>query len=226
VPGAETLQFRDVEGVSAKVAYLQSIGDNPTDFRIYKTVDGGATWTMQFRNQIRPRSTIASPSGHRNAPLAQRLRERSLPRPADHRTARPGRTSAATCRRRCREKRRSPRAAPAWRRRAVRTPGLRPAARRSRGPGHARRRRHLGGARHSARELADRGAFTVAFRNPWAGIVGAGTWTRPTRMAQPRQRRVMAASRGRSPTASGERGCFRAGLRARSRQPATGAAPW
>ena len=51
VPGAETLQFRDVQGVSEKVAYLQSIGNNPTDFRIYKTVDGGATWTMQFQNQ-------------------------------------------------------------------------------------------------------------------------------------------------------------------------------
>jgi len=51
VPGAELLQFRDVQGVSAKVAYLQSIGNNPTDFRIYKTVDGGATWTMQFQNQ-------------------------------------------------------------------------------------------------------------------------------------------------------------------------------
>ena len=24
---------------------------NPTDFRIYKTTDGGATWTMQFQNQ-------------------------------------------------------------------------------------------------------------------------------------------------------------------------------
>jgi photosystem II stability/assembly factor-like uncharacterized protein len=51
VPGAEALQFRDVQGVSERVAYLQSIGDNPTDFRIYKTVDGGATWTMQFQNQ-------------------------------------------------------------------------------------------------------------------------------------------------------------------------------
>jgi photosystem II stability/assembly factor-like uncharacterized protein len=51
VPGAEALQFRDVQGVSEKVAYLQSIGDNPTDFRIYKTVDGGATWTIQFQNQ-------------------------------------------------------------------------------------------------------------------------------------------------------------------------------
>src|SRR5260370_42549161 len=40
VPGAETLQFRDVQGVSEKVAYLQSIGNNPTDFRISKTTDG------------------------------------------------------------------------------------------------------------------------------------------------------------------------------------------
>jgi photosystem II stability/assembly factor-like uncharacterized protein len=51
VPGAEALQFRDVQGVSDKVAYLQSIGNNTTDFRIYKTTDGGATWTMQFQNQ-------------------------------------------------------------------------------------------------------------------------------------------------------------------------------
>ena len=52
VPGAEALQFRDVQGVSARVAYLMSIGNNTTDFRIYKTTDGGATWTMQFQNQL------------------------------------------------------------------------------------------------------------------------------------------------------------------------------
>ena len=51
VPGAEALQFRDVQGVSERVAYLSSIGSNTTDFRIYKTVDGGVTWTMQFENQ-------------------------------------------------------------------------------------------------------------------------------------------------------------------------------
>ena len=50
VPGAEALQFRDVEGVSDKVAYLLSIGSG-TDSRIYKTTDGGATWTLQFQNQ-------------------------------------------------------------------------------------------------------------------------------------------------------------------------------
>jgi len=54
VPGAETLQFRDVQGFSAKVAYLMSIGtsSDPGDFRIYKTEDGGATWTLQFQNQL------------------------------------------------------------------------------------------------------------------------------------------------------------------------------
>ena len=49
VPGAETLQFRDVEGVSDQVAYLLSAGVG-TDSRIYKTEDGGATWTLQFQN--------------------------------------------------------------------------------------------------------------------------------------------------------------------------------
>src|SRR4051812_24819214 len=50
VPGAEALQFRDVEGVSDTVAYLLSIGTG-SDSRIYKTVDGGTTWSLQFQNQ-------------------------------------------------------------------------------------------------------------------------------------------------------------------------------
>ncbi len=50
VPGAETLQFRDVQGVSDQVAYLMSIGNNPGDFKIYKTEDGGVHWTIQFTN--------------------------------------------------------------------------------------------------------------------------------------------------------------------------------
>src|ERR1700676_4573406 len=39
VPGAESLQFRDVQGVSDKVAYLMSIGNNKTVLKIYKTID-------------------------------------------------------------------------------------------------------------------------------------------------------------------------------------------
>jgi photosystem II stability/assembly factor-like uncharacterized protein len=53
VPGAENLQFRDVQGVSDKVAYLMSIGNNTGSFRIYKTVDGGATWTIEFKNHLK-----------------------------------------------------------------------------------------------------------------------------------------------------------------------------
>lgn len=43
------LQFRDVHGVSAKVAYLLAAGEGEAS-RIYKTEDGGATWTLQFKN--------------------------------------------------------------------------------------------------------------------------------------------------------------------------------
>jgi photosystem II stability/assembly factor-like uncharacterized protein len=50
VPGAEALQFRDVQGVSERVAYLLSAGVG-TDSRIYKTVDGGQSWTLEFQNQ-------------------------------------------------------------------------------------------------------------------------------------------------------------------------------
>ena len=47
VPGAETFQFRDVQAVSDKVAYLLSIPITAPS-RIYKTIDGGQTWTQQF----------------------------------------------------------------------------------------------------------------------------------------------------------------------------------
>ncbi len=50
VPGAEALQFRDVEGISARTAYLLAAGVG-TDSRIYKTTDGGQTWTLQFQNE-------------------------------------------------------------------------------------------------------------------------------------------------------------------------------
>lgn len=52
VNGAETLDLRDVQAISATTAYVLSIGPEPTDFRIYKTEDGGANWTLQFRNQM------------------------------------------------------------------------------------------------------------------------------------------------------------------------------
>jgi photosystem II stability/assembly factor-like uncharacterized protein len=51
VKGAELLQFRDVHGVSARQAYLLSAGVGE-DSRIYKTVDGGETWQLQFKNRL------------------------------------------------------------------------------------------------------------------------------------------------------------------------------
>jgi photosystem II stability/assembly factor-like uncharacterized protein len=50
VAGAESLQFRDVQGVSENVAYLLSAGTG-TDSRIYKTENGGQSWSLQFQNQ-------------------------------------------------------------------------------------------------------------------------------------------------------------------------------
>lgn len=51
VPGAEKLDFRDIEAFDANTAYILSIG-NGADSRIYKTTDGGRTWKEQFRNTI------------------------------------------------------------------------------------------------------------------------------------------------------------------------------
>lgn len=51
VPGADTLQFRDVHAVDARTAYLLSAGSGPLS-RIYKTVDAGRTWTLQFHNRV------------------------------------------------------------------------------------------------------------------------------------------------------------------------------
>ena len=49
VQGAEDLDLRDIEAFDANIAYVLSIGPGELS-RIYKTTDGGATWTMQFKN--------------------------------------------------------------------------------------------------------------------------------------------------------------------------------
>jgi photosystem II stability/assembly factor-like uncharacterized protein len=50
VPGASSLDFRDIYGANADIAYLLSIGEGERS-RIYKTTDGGATWALQHTNQ-------------------------------------------------------------------------------------------------------------------------------------------------------------------------------
>lgn len=49
VAGAEKLDFRDVEAFGDATAYLLSAGPGDAS-RIYKTIDGGKSWTMQFKN--------------------------------------------------------------------------------------------------------------------------------------------------------------------------------
>jgi len=49
VPGAESLDFRDIEAFGAGTAYVLAIGPGDAS-RIYKTGDGGKSWTMQFTN--------------------------------------------------------------------------------------------------------------------------------------------------------------------------------
>jgi photosystem II stability/assembly factor-like uncharacterized protein len=49
VPGAEALDFRDIEAIDERTAYVLSIGAGEQS-RIYKTSDGGAQWTLQFTN--------------------------------------------------------------------------------------------------------------------------------------------------------------------------------
>lgn len=51
VPGAEKLDFRDIEAFDERTAYILSIGDGDSS-RIYKTVDGGETWTLQHTNKV------------------------------------------------------------------------------------------------------------------------------------------------------------------------------
>jgi photosystem II stability/assembly factor-like uncharacterized protein len=49
IPGAEKLDFRDVDAISEQIAYVLSIGNGDSS-RIYKTMDGGRTWVQQFIN--------------------------------------------------------------------------------------------------------------------------------------------------------------------------------
>ena len=44
-PGASKLDFRDIDAIDARTAYVLSIGEGPAS-RIYKTIDAGITWTL------------------------------------------------------------------------------------------------------------------------------------------------------------------------------------
>jgi photosystem II stability/assembly factor-like uncharacterized protein len=48
VAGAESLEFRDVHAVDERTAWILSIGNGP-DSRIYRTDDGGRSWSLRFQ---------------------------------------------------------------------------------------------------------------------------------------------------------------------------------
>jgi len=49
VPGADSLQFRDIDAIDADTAFVLSSGGGESS-RIYMTTDGGTSWTLQFIN--------------------------------------------------------------------------------------------------------------------------------------------------------------------------------
>jgi photosystem II stability/assembly factor-like uncharacterized protein len=49
IPATEGADFRDIDAVDDRVAYVLSIGSGESS-RIYKTVDGGEHWDLQFAN--------------------------------------------------------------------------------------------------------------------------------------------------------------------------------
>jgi photosystem II stability/assembly factor-like uncharacterized protein len=50
VQGGETLDFRSIQALDARTAYVMSSGDGDKS-RIYKTTDGGANWKMQYTDK-------------------------------------------------------------------------------------------------------------------------------------------------------------------------------
>jgi photosystem II stability/assembly factor-like uncharacterized protein len=49
-PTTDKLDFRDIDAVDDRTAYLLSIGEGPAS-RIFKTTDAGRTWQRQFQNE-------------------------------------------------------------------------------------------------------------------------------------------------------------------------------
>ena len=50
MPGSSDFDFRDIEGFDPDTAYVMSSGDGDKS-RIYKTTDGGNTWTLQYSDK-------------------------------------------------------------------------------------------------------------------------------------------------------------------------------
>ena len=176
VPGAEALEFRDVEGISERVAYLMAAGPGE-DSRIYKTEDGGATWTLQFQNHDPSAfyDCFAFWDQKRGVTFSDGVNG-VFPGHSHDRTARPGRTSAPGFPPRRRARRPSPPAGPASRPRVASVPGSRPAAR----PKARVLATTDGGDSWQAFDTPITqgtpisGGISIAFRDPHHGILAGG----------------------------------------------------
>ena len=79
VAGADSLEFRDVYAVSADTAYLLSAGTGDQS-RIYRTTDGGASWSLQFVNPIRGIGSAESAESIAQRPFEGLLNQRIVHR--------------------------------------------------------------------------------------------------------------------------------------------------
>jgi photosystem II stability/assembly factor-like uncharacterized protein len=50
-PHAAGLQFRDIEAINARTAVAMAIGESPSDMRMYRTDNAGATWRRTYTNR-------------------------------------------------------------------------------------------------------------------------------------------------------------------------------
>ena len=107
-----------------------------TDFRIYKTVDGGANGTMQFENRMPNAFYDCFSFWTPKRGIAHSDSVNGVFPDCDPPMERPGRISATICRRHYRVKLRSQPAVPAPRRRAGGTPGLPRVGQPREDPGH------------------------------------------------------------------------------------------
>jgi hypothetical protein len=128
VPGAESLQFRDVQGISDRVAYLMSIGTTPEIFASTRRKTPAGTGPFSLRTRQRTPSMTASRSGVRIAASRTAIQSTEYFPTFALTMARLGTRSPTVCHLPCQAKLRSLRAEPASLRKDGKTPGLPPAA--------------------------------------------------------------------------------------------------
>ena len=203
VPGAEALDFRDVDAFDDKIAYVLSIGPGEAS-RIFKTRDGGASWDEQFRNRdpegVPGRDGVLGRAPRRRG---ERLGRGALRDPGDagRRTPLDARSRGGPARGACRTRGRSRRAGPTWRCSARTSRGSRPRPAACCGRETAAARGAL--RRRPAPPGPRPGSSRSPSATPGTGVVVGGDYKKEgrsgrQRRVQRRRRRQLEARRGLS----------------------------